>query len=90
MSHVLQPSQIKPRLTPWHHLDSSCEGLWEHEPDEKQVSSTEGQGKQSWSLEEHIICCFGADGKVGTQQRPYGEAQGESDANHGLGWYNLG
>lgn len=31
-----------------------------------------------------IIGCFGANGKVGTQQRPHGESQREGDANHGL------
>lgn len=32
-------------------LDIGGECLWQHEPDEKQVSDTEGQGKKSWSLE---------------------------------------
>lgn len=32
-------------------LDIRFECLWQHEPDEKQVSNTEGQSEQSWSLE---------------------------------------
>lgn len=65
-------------------LGFNCQGLWQHEPDEKQVSRTEGQREQSWTLEDYIIWGFGANGKVGTQQRPHGESQREGDANHGL------
>lgn len=62
-----------------------CERLRQHEPNEKQITNTEGQGKQRWSLVEDVSCCFRADGKVGTQQRSHSEAQREGDADHSLG-----
>lgn len=65
-------------------LDIHCERLWQHEPNEKQITNTEGQGEQSRSLVEDISCRFGADGKVGTQQRSHGEAQREGYADHSL------
>lgn len=65
-------------------LDILCERLWQREPNEEQVSNTEGQGEQSRSLVEDISCCSGADGKVGTHQRSHGEAQGEGNADHSL------
>ncbi len=65
-------------------LDIFCECLRQHEPNEKHISSAEGQGDQSWSLVEDISCSSGADGIIGTHQRPHGEAQGEGDADHGL------
>lgn len=58
--------------------------LWQREPNEKQVGSAEGQGEQSRRLVEDTFCHSGADGKVGSQQRPHGEAQREGDADHGL------
>ena len=65
-------------------LDVLCERLWQHEPNEEQISSTKGQSEQSWSLEEDISCCSGADSKVGAHQRSHSEAHREGDADHGL------
>lgn len=65
-------------------LDVLWERLWQREPNKKQISNTEGQSEQSWSLVEDISCCSGADGKVGAHQRSNSEAQREGDADHGL------
>lgn len=70
-------------------LDIIRERLWQHEPNKEQISSTEGQGEQSWSLEEDISCFFGAEGKVSAHQRPHSEAQGEGDADHSLAGIKL-
>lgn len=65
-------------------LDVDRQRLWQREPNKKQVSSAEGQGEQSRRLVEDTFSHSGADGKVGAQQRPHGEAQGEGNADHGL------
>lgn len=65
-------------------LDVNRQRLWQREPNKKQVKSAEGQGEQSRRLVEDTFSHFGADGKVGAQQRPHGEAQREGNADHGL------
>lgn len=65
-------------------LDVDRQRLWQREPNEKQVSGAEGQGEQSRRLVEDTFSHSGAEGKVGAQQRPHGEAQGEGNADHGL------